>query len=457
MKVTQVSIGPPDASDTVPRKIEITIQSSNTKIHNTSQFIGNTGDSIVEMTSTYESDDSGSISMVLSESKKNIAKLILPFQWFPPNSVVHECFPMQPLVEMQHIPLVFMTIHRNDNNSQEYKAPLSIIKPRLDVIAKTEFQDFIPMNLYSTPIHVTNQSTYNSHKSEYPRENSSENEGFSQLQEDTPEQSLSVHDKSSESLPIGAPLYNSDAPKFSGSQVAMKSREIVQDESSDENQSSDSDSQFNDDLNEDDNLKKDINLKEEAEFIPPHEESDEFLSDASYKSANHEFSLKSDDATAHEQQEILGMPISNVQNDALLSESSDDSFSKIPDELFESSKPMDPPPKQEEPNSTFVPPVYDPSVRSSYPELDNIDAPINTYVETQSPYLDLASETFQQHEDVPEAIPNPQPQVQPQFYEKKINGLKILDDFSFYPTPQQRSSYYIPPPCLPIVIRPPAF
>jgi hypothetical protein len=77
----------------------------------------------------------------------DLARLSIPFEWFPPDSLVSEAFHMHPLVPLPLIPILFLEVHHNFSMpARRWDAPYSVITPReqpLSFAAGSQSLEFI--------------------------------------------------------------------------------------------------------------------------------------------------------------------------------------------------------------------------------------------------------------------------------------------------------------------------
>jgi hypothetical protein len=82
-----------------------------------------------------------------------LAKLAVPLDWFPPNCVVRESFHMHPLNSSIEVAVLFLEVHRRENNdAKPWMAPYATIVPRSHIAASftgdsetDEFESAIPI------------------------------------------------------------------------------------------------------------------------------------------------------------------------------------------------------------------------------------------------------------------------------------------------------------------------
>jgi hypothetical protein len=69
---------------------------------------------------------------ISSRDSIDLAIVRLPLAWFPPNTVVRDSFPMKPLSHGFETVVIFLKVHRDENESELFSAPLATILPRLN-------------------------------------------------------------------------------------------------------------------------------------------------------------------------------------------------------------------------------------------------------------------------------------------------------------------------------------
>jgi hypothetical protein len=72
-----------------------------------------------------------------AEPRTELARVDLPLDWFPPNSVVRESFRMRPLVDGLAAPVLFLEAHRIEDGARPWSGPFAQIVPR--ALALEEF------------------------------------------------------------------------------------------------------------------------------------------------------------------------------------------------------------------------------------------------------------------------------------------------------------------------------
>jgi hypothetical protein len=70
---------------------------------------------------------------------REIARLSIPLEWFPKDSLVVEAFHLEPLTEMPVIPVLFVEVHHNFSAPvRRWDAPYRVIAPREKFVRFTE-------------------------------------------------------------------------------------------------------------------------------------------------------------------------------------------------------------------------------------------------------------------------------------------------------------------------------
>jgi hypothetical protein len=65
------------------------------------------------------------------QQSEDLALLKLPIEWFPADCKVRECFHMEPLVELDVLPMIFLEVHNNYSETVKmWEAPYGVISPR---------------------------------------------------------------------------------------------------------------------------------------------------------------------------------------------------------------------------------------------------------------------------------------------------------------------------------------